>query len=101
MRYNEHSGCFGSSFPGFLLIVSEIPLYHGPMCDNTYKLLVEADILLHNVLVVDNCDIRLVLDLIQNLLLLILHLYSLLDLLSTRYIEVPDYTARYCTEAVL
>jgi hypothetical protein len=55
------------------------------MHDNTYKLLVEVDILLHNVLVVDNYDIPLVLYLIQNLLSLVLHLCSLLDLLSVLY----------------
>jgi hypothetical protein len=71
------------------------------MHDNTYMLLVEVDIPLHNVPVVGNCDIPLVLYLIQNLLSLILHLCSLLDLLSAHYTEAPDCTARYCTEVVL
>ena len=71
------------------------------MHDNTYKSLVEVNILFHNVLVIGNYDIRLVLDLIQNLLVLILHLCILLNLLLAHYTKVPNYTARYCTEVVL
>jgi hypothetical protein len=71
------------------------------MRDNTYKSLVEVDILLHSVLVFYSCDIPLVLYLFQSLLLLILHLCSQLDLLSMCYTEVPDCTVRYCTEVVL
>jgi len=71
------------------------------MCDNTYKLLVEVEILLHSVLVVDNHDIPLVLYLFQSLLLLILCLYIQLDPLAAHYTEVPDCTARYCIEVVL
>jgi hypothetical protein len=51
--------------------------------------------------VVDNCGIPLVLYLVQNLLSFVLPLCSLLYLLSMRYIEVPDYTARYCTKAMM
>jgi hypothetical protein len=78
-----------------------IPPYHGPMCDNTYKLLVAVDIPLHNVLVVDNCHIPLVLYLFQNLLLLALHHYSPLYLLSVHYNEAPDYIVWYCTKVVM
>jgi hypothetical protein len=81
--------------------VSNILPYHGLMHENTYKLLVEVDIPLHNVPVVGNCGMPLVLYLIQNLLSLILHLCSLLYLLSVRYTMVPDYTARYYTEVSL
>jgi hypothetical protein len=80
--------------------VSDIPLYHGPMHDNTYKSLVEVEILLHNVLIADNCDIPLVLYLIQNLLWIILPLCILLDILSSHYIEALDCIVRYCTEVV-
>ena len=65
------------------------------MCDNTYKLLVEVESPLHNVPVVENCDIPLVLYLFQILLLIFLHLYIELDPLATCYTEVPGYTARY------
>jgi hypothetical protein len=74
--------------------VSSILLYHGPIHDNTYKLLVEVDIIMHNVPVVQNCDIPLV-------LYLVLHLCSLLDFLSMRCTEVPDCTTRYCIEVAL
>jgi hypothetical protein len=56
MKSIKHSDCFGSSFLGSLLIVSDIPLSHDPMRDNTYKSLVTVDIPMHNVLVADNCD---------------------------------------------
>jgi hypothetical protein len=56
MKSTGHSDCLGSSFPESLLVVSYIPLYHGPMRGNTYKLLVEVDILVHNVSVADSCD---------------------------------------------
>ena len=68
------------------------------MHENTYKSLVEANILLHNVIVVDNCDIPLVLYLIRNLLVLVLHLCSLLDILLVHYTDVPICTVLYCTE---
>jgi hypothetical protein len=61
---------------------------------------VEVEILLHSVFVVDSCDVPLVLYLFQSLLLLILHLCSLLNLLSAHYIEVSDYIVWYCTEVV-
>jgi hypothetical protein len=79
---------------------------HDLMRVNTYRSLVEVDILLHSVLVVDNCDIPLVLYPFQSLLFLFLHLCSQFDPLVARYIEVPSYTAwcysvavRYCTVA--
>ena len=81
--------------------MSNILQYHDPMCDNTYKSLVEVDILLHSVMVVDNCDIPLVLYLFQNLLSLFLGLCSPLDLLSVCYTMAPNYNAWYCTEAAL
>jgi hypothetical protein len=90
--------CSGSYFPESSLILSDILLYHGLMHDNTYNLLVEEDILLHNVPVVDNCDIPLVLYLVQKPLFLVLHLCSLLDLLSMCCTEAPNCTAQYCTE---
>jgi hypothetical protein len=71
------------------------------MRGNAYKSLVEVDILLHSVLVVENCDIPLVFYLFQNLLLLVLHLCSQLDPLTTCYIEVPNCTAQYCIEVAL
>jgi hypothetical protein len=49
-------GYFDSFFPGSLQVMSDIPLYRGPMCDNTYKLLVAVDTPVRNVLVVGNCD---------------------------------------------
>jgi hypothetical protein len=52
----EHSGIFGSSFPGYLLIVLDIPLSHDLMHDNTYKSLAAGGILVHNVPVADSCD---------------------------------------------
>ena len=36
--------------------MSSIPLYRGPMRDNTYKSLVAVEIPMRNVLVVGNCD---------------------------------------------
>jgi hypothetical protein len=66
---------------------------------NTYKLLVEVDIPFHNVPIVGNCDIPLVLYLFQNTISLIL--CSPLDLLLTRYTEEPDCIVQYCTEVVL
>ena len=65
------------------------------MHDNTYRLLVEVDILFCSVLVVDNCDIPLVLYLFQNLLLLFLCLCSQLDPLTARYTEVHGSTTQY------
>jgi hypothetical protein len=70
------------------------------MSDNTYKLLVEVDILLHSVLVVDSCDIPLVLYLFQILFFLFLCLCSQLNLLAARYTKAFDYAVRYCTEAM-
>jgi hypothetical protein len=101
MKSTENFCFYDFFFPESLLVVSYIPLYHGPMRDNTYKFLVEEDILLHNVLVVDNYDIPMVLYLIQNLLSLVLHLCHLLDLLSMHCTEIPDCTVSYCTEVVL
>jgi hypothetical protein len=56
MKSNGHYDCSGSYFPESLVVVLDIPLYHGPMCDNTYKLLVEVEIPMNNVLVFYNCD---------------------------------------------
>jgi hypothetical protein len=81
--------------------VSDIPLYHGLMHDNTYKSLVEVEIPLHNVSVVGSCNILLLLYLVQNLLSLILHLCILLGLLSVHYTGVLDCTVWYCTKVVL
>jgi hypothetical protein len=67
------------------------------MHDNTYKSLVEVEILLHSVLVVDSCDIPLVLYLFQILLLLLLCLCSQLNPLTARYTEVPSYIVWYCS----
>jgi hypothetical protein len=71
------------------------------MHDNTYKSLVEVDILLHNVSVVDNCDIELVLYLFQNPLLRVLHFCIQINLLLAHYTEALDCTAQYCTEVAL
>jgi hypothetical protein len=81
--------------------MSNILPYRGLMRNNTYKLLVEVGIPLHNVPAVGNCDRPLVLYLFQNLVSLILYLCSLLDLLSVRYTEVLDCTMWYCTKVVL
>jgi hypothetical protein len=70
------------------------------MCDNTHKSLVEVDILLHNVLVVENCDIPLVIYLVQSLLLLFLHLCSHINPLVACYTEAPGYTVRYYSVVV-
>jgi hypothetical protein len=91
----EHYGFSDSSSPGYSLIVSDILPCHDLIHDNTYKSLVEVDILLHNVLVVDHCGIPLVLYLFQSLLLLFLHLCIHLDPLAGRYTEAPGYTAQY------
>jgi hypothetical protein len=71
------------------------------MHDNTYMLLVEVEIPLHNVPVFYSYDMPLVLYLFQILLSLILHLCSQFDLLLTRYIEAPDCTAQYFTKVAL
>jgi hypothetical protein len=71
------------------------------MHDNTYKSLVEVDILLHNFPIVDICDIPLALYLFQILLLVIVHICSQLNILSAHYTEAPDCTAQYCTEVAL
>ena len=71
------------------------------MRDITYKSLVEVDILLHSFLVVDSCDIPLVLYLFQSLFLLVLCLCSHIDPLVAHYTEVHDCTMRYCTEVAL
>jgi hypothetical protein len=56
MKSIEHFDCFGSSFPGCLLIVSDIPLSRDPMRYNTYNSLAAVGILVRNVPVVDSCD---------------------------------------------
>jgi hypothetical protein len=101
MKSTEYSGCYGSSFPGYLLVVSDIIVCRDLMCGNTYKLLVEVDIPLHNVPVIDNCDISLVLCLVQKLLLIVLHLCSLLYLLLVHYTKALNYTTWCCNEVVL
>jgi len=70
------------------------------MRDNTYKSLVEVGILMHSVLVVDNCNITLILYLFQILLFLFLHLCIQLDPLTTRYTKAPSYTAWYYSVVV-
>jgi len=72
---------------------------HDLMCDNTYTSQMEVNIILHSVLVVDNCGIPLVLY-----LFLFLHLYSHLDFITVHCTGVPGYTAqgysvvaKYCT----
>jgi hypothetical protein len=100
MISTEHSDCFDSSSPRSSLIVSDILLCHDLMCDNTYRSLVEVEILLNSVLVVENCGIPLVLCLFQSLLFLFIHLYSQLNPLVSRYTEAPGYTARYYSVVV-
>jgi hypothetical protein len=73
----------------------DILLCHDLMRDNTYRLLVEVEILLHSVMVVDNCDIPLVLYLFQSLLFIYLHLCSDIDPLAVCYTEVPGYIVWY------
>ena len=67
------------------------------MRDNTYKSLVQVDILLHSVQVVGSCGIPLVLYLFQSLLYLVLHLCSHLDLITVHCTVEHGYTAGYYT----
>jgi hypothetical protein len=73
--------------------MSDNPLFHGLLRDNTYMSEVEVEIPLHNVLVVGSCGTLLDLCLFQILLYLILHLCIQLDILVVHCIEVPDCTA--------
>jgi hypothetical protein len=95
LKSTEHFDCFYFSSLISSLIVLDILPCHDLMRDNTYKSLVEVDILLRSVLVVDNCDIPLVLYLFQSLLFLFLHLYIELNPLVAPYTEASGYTMRY------
>ena len=64
------------------------------MRDNTYKSLVEVDILLHSVLVVGSYGTLMDLFHIQILLCLFRLLYTQVDLHAVYCIEVPDYIAQ-------
>jgi hypothetical protein len=58
LKSTRRSDCSSSTFPESLLALLDIPLYHGLMCGNTYKLLVEVDIPMNNVrlLKIMTCD---------------------------------------------